>query len=283
MRKEAVGLLSCIYDTQKVPNSQLDSIFSTLTHCAVNDLHWEVKIKALAFWEIFIRQQIQLQGVIDGTFPTVTFSKEKRKIVSLTPREIILRLTKILDELSARGCLGVLLACIEDDSDLSVVKATLPVIKILVAFLDKYNYWHEIQDQGDGIQHYVPANNPNSGECHMRDVSTASEPHTDNEMKNSEEIIQSIISAQDINLLAQTYENNLNVKDDQKSDIDACYYKEFAHITATIFLHKIKTTNLDEMVKMRSDWLDQTDSFVSLLNDMLYSLKIDDVNDIDCY
>lgn len=266
-----------------MPNSQLDSIFSTLTHCAVNDLHWEVKIKALAFWEIFIRQQIQLQGVIDGTFPTVTFSKEKKKIVTLTPSEIILRLTKILDELSSRGCLGVLLACVEDDSDLSVVKATLPVIKILVDFLDKYNYWHEMQDQGDGIQQCVPVNNRNASEVIMREVAASSESQADDEMKNSEKIIQSIISDQDINLLAETYENNLKVVGDHKNDINTCYYKEFSHITAHIFLHKIKTTNLDEIVKIRSEWLDHTESFTSLLNDMLYSLKIDDVNDIDCY
>lgn len=284
MRKEAVTLLSCIYDTQKVPIPQLDSIFSTLAHCAVNDLHWEVKTRALEFWEVIIKHQIQHQGVIDGTFPTVTFSKEKKKIVNLTQKEIILRLTKILNELSMRGCLGVLLACIEDDADLAVARSSVAVIKNLVEFLDKYNYWQEVQDlQQTGAAQPLPVFDTNYSEVNMRDLNEVQPERTAADMTESDEIIQSIVSSQDINLLATAYENQLNVEATPEIGIDTNYYKTFAMVTAHVFLSKVKTTDLDEIIRIRTDWLDQTESFTSLLNDMLYSLKIDNVNDVDCY
>lgn len=240
----------------------------------------------MEFWEVIIRRQFQDQGVIDGNFPTVTFSKEKKKIVNLTPNEIISRLTKILDELSLRGCLGALLSGIEEDSDLSVVKATVSVIKYLVDFLDKYNYWGEIQNQDktsnrrsfpiiDTSYWEVNTNRP----PRKADV----EMKTAEESAQSDEVIQSIVSSPDINLLAKTYENQMNVIPGSEIGIDSNYYKRFTHITAHVFLEKIKSTDLDEIVRTRSDWMDHTESFTSLLNDMLYSLKIDDVNDIDCY
>jgi len=74
---------------------------------AVSDLHWEVKVNALEFWEKVIERQMSDQGMIDGVFPSVTFSKENRKIVLLTENEIRLRLNKVLVELARIRCLQV--------------------------------------------------------------------------------------------------------------------------------------------------------------------------------
>lgn len=74
---------------------------------AAFDLHWEVKIGALEFWIQFIKSHLSDQGVLDGHFPKVTFSKEHRKIVSLNETEIKRRLNKALDELAKQNCLGV--------------------------------------------------------------------------------------------------------------------------------------------------------------------------------
>lgn len=276
VRKEAVGLLTSIYDSRVIPATLHGSIFSTLARAAVDDLHWEVRTKALAFWEVIIQQQIQHQGVIDGQFPTVTFSKEKKKIVNLTPTEITMRLTRILDELASRGCLGVLLACIDSDVDLAVVEATVPVINNLIKFLDKYDYWTEIRDQKRDEQQASPPSKINDTA-----QSTVESPEA-NASANSDDIIQSIISSQDINLLAENYGNQLNV-DAKESAIDVTYYKSFAHVTAYVFVKTIKATDLNQLVRMRTDWIEQTESFTSLLNDMLYSLKMDNINDIDCY
>ena len=83
-----------------------------MTAAAVLDLHWEVKINALEFWREFIDSHLSDQGMLDGHFPNVTFSKEHRKIVSLNENEIKQRLNKALDELSRQNCLGVWIAYI---------------------------------------------------------------------------------------------------------------------------------------------------------------------------
>lgn len=75
---------------------------------AIGDLYWEVQINALSFWAKVIERHMSNQGMIDGAFPQVTFSKENRKIVTLTENEIRLRLKKVLNELSDLGCLQVL-------------------------------------------------------------------------------------------------------------------------------------------------------------------------------
>lgn len=97
VRREGVALLTAIYEKKKLvpPRDSLDRVFSVMTYCAVNDLYWEVKTNALKFWMEVMCRQFQHQGVIDNTFPSVTFSKEHKKIVQLTQKEILLRLTKV--------------------------------------------------------------------------------------------------------------------------------------------------------------------------------------------
>lgn len=81
---------------------------NAMTVAAVLDLHWEVKVNALEFWKSFIKSHLTDQGMLDGHFPTVTFSKQNKKIVSLDAIEIKERLNKALDELSQQQCLGVI-------------------------------------------------------------------------------------------------------------------------------------------------------------------------------
>ena len=87
--------------------AELSNVFMVMACSAVSDLHWEVKVNALEFWEKVIERQMSDQGMIDGVFPSVTFSKENRKIVLLTENEIKLRLNKVLGELARIRCLQV--------------------------------------------------------------------------------------------------------------------------------------------------------------------------------
>lgn len=82
-------------------------IYKQLFTTATSDLHWEVKVNALSFWDSVIDHETANQGMIDGAFPAVTFSKTSRKIVTLTPPEIQKRLRLVLDELQSIGCLQV--------------------------------------------------------------------------------------------------------------------------------------------------------------------------------
>lgn len=85
----------------------IDSMLQTMSVAAVFDLHWEVKTNALTFWDHFVKSHLSDQGMLDDSFPNVTFSKEHRKIVSLNEAEIKRRLNKALDELARQRCLGV--------------------------------------------------------------------------------------------------------------------------------------------------------------------------------
>lgn len=292
VRKEAVQLLSAIHENKKFAATELKSIHRTMAHVAVNDLFWEVKVKALEFWHSVIKGQLTYQGVIDGNFPSVTFSKEKKKIVKLTEKEITSRLTRMLDELSASGCLSVLLACMRDEDDLLVVKASVRVIKFLTEFLDKYTYWHQVQESS----HYQNLSNVADTEqvrtAHVKNTSAPAAPDSkmddddvETELARSDEIIQTIVSAQDINLLSVAYENQMSV--DVEADVGnhdiSDETKISAIVTAYQFLREVKSIQLDDLVKSRTDWIAHTDSFASLLNDMMYSLQVIPANEADCY
>lgn len=308
VRKEAVSLITCIYEKEKVQPNQLESVYEALSISAIHDLFWEVKVMAIEFWHCVIKRQLQYQGVIDGGFPSVTFSKENKKIVTLTQKEITLRLTKVLAKLSIFGCLGVLLASLDDRDDVLVVKKGVEVIRALTAFLDKYNYWEEkrentfVKSQTSTEQPSTSSANASTSKTlnniDIEDMDRDGRPKekraksdansTDVEMPNSDDIIQSIVSAQDINLLTKAYENQCNVDADAASSTHESvnnekHFQRFREVTSEAFLLKIKSTNLNDLLNMRTEWLTQTESFSSLLNDMSYALQAHEMLDADCY
>lgn len=267
-----------------------------MAYAAIQDLFWEVKVKAIEFWRCVIERHLQYQGVIDGSFPSVTFSKEHKRIVTLTQQEITRRLTKVLFKLSACGCLGVLLATLDDQEDLLVLKNGVSTIKTLTAFFDKYGYCEEVKKND-----IFKPNNPSS----METSTTSDELGSKNclnmdsgESKDSEktkgleeaidsdEVIQSIVSAQDINLLSKTYENQMNINSmgAEQNHIDyKGFFNKVSSVTPLMFVEKLKATNLNELVKERIQWITNVGSLGSLLNDMLYSLQAHESHDADCY
>lgn len=116
----------------------MPQIYQIMITAATVDLHWEVKIKALEFWDKVIWEHLKDQGMIDGSFPEVTFSKECKKIIVLNENEIKKRLTNFLNELNKIGCLEVLTKAIQDDSDFEVIEKSVEVIKNIVILLKKY-------------------------------------------------------------------------------------------------------------------------------------------------
>lgn len=298
VRKEAVSLITCLYENQKVQSNQLQSIYEALSVAAIYDLFWEVKVKAIEFWHCVLKRQLQYQGVIDGTFPSVTFSKENKKIVTLTQKEIILRLSKVLDKLSTSGCLGVLLASLEDQDDVLVVEKGVEVIKSLKEFYHEYNYCKELEENRANMRQPSKSSSA-EGPGGSKDIKTdikmdtspvaePVEPQTnDVDMPNSDDVIQAIISAQDINLLSKAYENQLNVDpietSKQMSIENEQHFKLFQMVTPEVFVDKINAINLNDLLQTRTNWLAQTESFSSLLNDMSYSLQAHEQHDADCY
>lgn len=250
-------------------------LYSTLAYCAVNDLHWEVKTSVLAFWKIVITRQFHQNGVIDGGFPAVIFSKQHKKIITLTQKEILNRLDNILNELSALGCLGVLLECLNDDCDLEVLKIAVAIIKDIMAFLSKYNYLEQNTLAEPTVSDVGPPSVCNS--------IVESETGEAIAYMDADSIIEAIISANDINLLATAYENQLNFKSENITLFDEQYFKRFGKVTASKFIRQIQSINLDRLPEQRQDWIDKNDSFSSLLDDIVVSLKIDNLSSADCY
>lgn len=280
-------MLSIIHENKKFGASDLQRIYRTMAHVAVSDLFWEVKVKALEFWHSVIKEQLAYQGVIDGNFPSVTFSKEKKKIVTLTEKEITSRLTRMLDELSTSGCLRVLLTCMRDEDDLMVVKASVRVIKFLIEFLDKYSYWQQLQESSPNRRESVTTDA--NMDANTKQVESAFLPavdaivNVDVDVARSEAVIQSIVSAQDINLLSIAYGSQMNMEVEMDGEGQNGDVEPIANVTAYQFLSKVKAIELDALVSSRTEWIEHTDSFPSLLSDMLYSLQVIPANEADCY
>lgn len=321
VRKESVACITAIYSHQQIPKSYLDMVFSTLVQLAVNDLFWEVKLNALYFWRVVICRQFQHQGMIDGVFPSVTFSKEHKKIVQLNEKEILLRLQKVLNELSMRGCLGVLLACLEDDSDLEVVKLAVFLVKKIMAHLTKYNYLKEFEKLKNGQsssskQHPKPIVDTNYSEFKkdLTEVTSQTRNNADfgetfrknpenpvsfeNLMETccSDNVIESIVNLNDMGLLATAYKNNLKLSENNETGetnqkpqvVDDKLFKEFVKISGDDFIFAIKDINLDNLIELKTDWLLQSESFLSLLDDVLISFGYiktgeNEDNEMDCY
>jgi BRCA1-associated ATM activator 1 len=304
VRREAVACICAIYRHQQIPPHCLDLIFSILAHCAVNDHYWEVKVNALDFWNSVMCRQFVHQGMIDGTFPAVTFSKEHKKIITLTDKEIQLRLRKVLNELALRGCLGILLACLKD-SDLEVVRKTVAVMEKFMGYLNKYNFIEEYNKSknGEASSSKIPVIDSNYADFEERNlahvngsvvrnnadfsktlevsISSNSQEHSD--CKPDETIIESIVKDQDINLLSHVYKSNLNVDCNgvKLGLIDENLYKKFASVTADKFLNEVTKINLKTLIDNKSEWLMQSETFSSLLDDVLCSFG--HVVDLDCY
>uniref|UniRef100_A0A182W3I5 Uncharacterized protein n=1 Tax=Anopheles minimus TaxID=112268 RepID=A0A182W3I5_9DIPT len=379
VRREAVNTVREIYANHKIQPQCLDSVFSVLAHAAANDLYWEVKINALQFWRLVMCRQFQHQGMIDGTFPAVTFSKEHKKIVTLTDREIQTRLMKVLNELSLRGCLGVLLACLGDDCDLGVVKETIAIIDKLMSHLNKYNfldYYHVLSGTGSsanrtsgtiGISLATAASPSSATKQGLADSPTAQQGPSPSgrlsvidtnysEVKppersslevnspqnlnlqpfeqsnltstasqsasgsgvmpqrqqrrndadynsgnvacstaNADEIIDSIVNLNDMNLLSVTYNLHMTTVATaygrQTGDDCGCdetlrhsdLFRQYASVSAQEFLTRVQTLDLSAIVVSRQRWLENTESFGSLLDDVLFSYYATEVNDADCY
>lgn len=316
VRKEAMRVLATIYEHRRIPAQYNDTLYSTLAHCVIYDLHWEVKLEALHFWELEFKKQFTNQGMIDGTFPTVTFSKEYKKIVTLTEKEINLRIIKIFKELSQRGCLGVILKCLQEECDLEVLKAAVCMVHCLLEMLKKYNF-ESLVDNLDKYNSptssssapstpiFTPSPLPaKSMELNIDFTLINASPKANNnthevfseiEQAKSDAVIESILSSQDINLLTATYKTQLqlnnngnqsspHIEKNSISNINTDLFKNYTSVHVKEFVQTIKKMDLEQLLKNHNDWFLCSESFISLLDDIIFSIKQeDDSLFADCY
>lgn len=140
VRKEAANVLTHVFINHKVTKTFRTYVSRVMAKAAIEDSHWEVQIAALNYWKQIVKSLFTDRGMIDGKFPTVTFSKEKRKIITLDDKEIFKQIEAIMDHLSTSGCLTVLLKCMNPSNHIEVIEKTYTLTSKLVDAVDFYRF-----------------------------------------------------------------------------------------------------------------------------------------------
>ncbi|XP_072931686.1 uncharacterized protein [Epargyreus clarus] len=282
VRKEACTVLCEIYQNTKLSSNFKRTLYEHMVTAALNDFHWEVQLTSLKFWRIIIQSLLNDQGMLDGTFPPVTFSRETRKIVTLNEKEIQRRLTRILDELSAIGCLTVLVKLLHDETELDIMECALSISYELLEILNTYKVPENLkQIEGepatvDELLCQIKLPHLNS-----ENVDQAS---SSNSTLVADNVIEGILNADDMNLLAQIYERRMNLQNEEQEmpTINQTRLLKFA--SPYLFVSFLKSKDFEAVIEQKKNWKDGIKSFTSLLDDVLglYEVK-NDINSLDCY
>lgn len=264
---------------QHISRDCLDYTFSVLAHAAVIDSSYKVRVKALAFWRIVMCRQFRYQGMVDGTFPTVTFSKEHKKIITLTQKEITSRIKIVSNESSLRGCLGVLLACLKDEHD-DVVQSSLAIIDKISGYVEKYNFLEE-RNKYEANENVAktPFIDSNFSEFQKPSV-PMSLLRNNADFCRTVNVLQSSENGEIDKTNDQAIEDMINLKLEDcglscslKGKIDKYLYKQFAQVTADDFLNFLIGDDLKKMQEDREAKSLKNDSFQSLLEDIVVSFQ----------
>ncbi|XP_043280572.1 uncharacterized protein [Venturia canescens] len=277
VRKEAVTLIKELYLNRKWPKVTIKAMTEVMAEAAVLDLHWEVKVNALEYWRHVIISHLTDQGMLDGSFPNMTFSKEHRKIVALDESEIKRRLNKALEELAKQSCLGVLLATLEDESDFEVSKASAAIILRLKKFLLKYKI-NEPQ-----APYPAAKDSATLDSVYVKESANFSEAESSKIREDSSSVIDEIVDANDASLLVSLYKNSMKMEGDD-ADMHKETLKCISRITKDEFLRSILTNDIEAYIEERKRWLKTyTCSFESILEDIITAHESTNVNSMDCY
>ncbi|XP_044272401.1 uncharacterized protein LOC123016210 isoform X9 [Tribolium madens] len=272
VRVEAATFMCVAYENQQFPKDNLHRLYETMIYASTTDLHWEVKVRALDFWDKVIKNHLQNQGMIDGSFPNVTFSKEHRKIVTLTDSEIRKRLLKVLSQLSSIGCLGVLMSAIKDDCDMEVSKTAAKITQRLVELFKKYN----VRSDGSIPTSPLPTENGMSTASVSSGISVdESMDSPSNHHELNEDIIDQIVNSKDVCLLRNVYAPS------EYSSVSNYDIQVRRVVTPNEFL-QFTQQDLNTIISEKKNWLNGIEDLGSLLDDMLKTYE-NDVNNMDCY
>lgn len=209
----------------------------------------------------------------------------------------------MLNELSLRGCLGVLVECLQD-SDLEVIRKVIFIVEKMMTRLNKYNFvevynkskkgsskietpvkpvidsnYSEFDHNLAGTIDPVVRNNADFSKTTEVSISISNE---NGEVIPDEMIIDSIVKTDDVTLLSATCRENLNLCENvELGKIDEHLFKKFAKTSPDDFLDFISKTDFNNLVQSKSEWLQHSENFSTLLDDVLRSF--DNEMDLDCY
>ncbi|KAK9508777.1 hypothetical protein O3M35_006254 [Rhynocoris fuscipes] len=275
VRSRAALLIKDICKCRTLPDHSLELIYDTLYYVALNDLHWEVKISALDFWDS-VREQIFISiGMVDGSFPDFIFSKEKKKIIQVTPDEISSRLSKALTQLSLNGYLQILWETLHDDCDIQVQRKSAFILKNLMDIINSFKDLYDLTVLDNAELTF----NGNEDAFIIDQVSNHEYITSENRISH-DEVIDEIVAENDLGLLTGLVQLVEPIKNRPNVNRIA--------ISPSEFLSKIRTVDLNNLLETSTNNYNNSCSLESLLEDILlhskgYNDKRNDTNSIDCY
>lgn len=179
--------------------------------------------------------------------------------------------------------LKVLLTTLEDDSDFQVCKTAGEIIKKLKEVVLTYKLSESEEESSPSREFDVNSETSvtNDSQTGLHDGKKAK--GSENHSALPEDIIDSIVDMDDMNLLASVYEHTMNMnpntepKNCEKGEHIPCVEKNQ-------FLRSVLGCDIDNYIEEKSRWLKTyTNSFGSVVDDILIAYENKNVNDMDCY
>lgn len=261
VRKEALNVLTELYVNSNVTPGLSDILYKVMCDAAVDDLHWEVQLAALQFWRHAIKLQFSNRGMIDGRFPSVTFSKEKKKIVMLNEREIEKIVVSILNTLSIIGCLAVLHKCLNEEWNVKVIELAYSVTNDLVQILNCHGIALVPGELGSGLH--------NTRETCTRVHDTDMEPCPMlNNTRNRNEVIEDIVNTNDADLMIDLHNKSDQVTADSM-ECDSLLTTPTECLDPYKFIESFNATDYLAIIDTKKKWHSGTADLDTLLDDIL--------------
>ncbi|CAH0579482.1 unnamed protein product [Chrysodeixis includens] len=265
VRKEAAYVLVGIYLNKKVSQNFQQSLYDVMMTAALDDLHSEVQMAALFFWGKVIKNQLALRGMLDGKFPPVTFSREKRKIITLNDQEIARQLTFIMNDLSSSGCFTVLLECMNEINDIEIIQSAHCYAKKLMKILDTYKF----QKVVDNKRIPTPPPEPNiTTEKDQEIAMDLSYETTCDQFRNK--IIDEIVSEYQSELIMSMHDRYQEIKSEPMDEDYKSIGPRRPLVHPNKFIETFRSTDYETIIKNKKQWnADVHSSFDVLLDDLL--------------
>ncbi|KAJ0177423.1 hypothetical protein K1T71_007432 [Dendrolimus kikuchii] len=282
VRKEACNVLCDIYQNLKLTPHFKQSLYEHMVSSALSDFHWEVQYSALKFWKVVYQSLLNDQGMLDGVFPPVTFSRQSRKIVTLNEMEIQRRLMQMLDELASIGSLTVFIILLHDDSDLDIMDTALTISLELIDILDRYKLSDQLKPKpGDPMT-------VKELTVHIKEEKDKF-PDSDDMFKSAsgqtaDNVIEGILNVDDVNLLTSIYERHMSLQNNKTEATIKPKIKLLRFASPYLFVRFVKGTDFKAIIEEKRKWNVGIRSVSSLLDDVLGIYEVNgEVNALDCY
>lgn len=138
IRRETVILLTVLYDQDIHDNVYFMNIYNSMKRTMMTEKNEQVKIAVMNFWMKVVDIILKKHGMMDGSFPEVTFSKELKRIITFNKQKIRSCLSKALTELSDTGCLATYVFVLKNETDDRVYQVAERHLDKLTDLLVKY-------------------------------------------------------------------------------------------------------------------------------------------------